>query len=104
MRRQRLHLGREMTVETARDLTGRFFIAYKKGTSMFFRDPKALRKFLGLPTKTESRESFDSWLSSLKGMDQDNEAPAPIPHNLVEGSFDPSAHEDDPALSARMVV
>ena len=93
-----------MSVETSLDLTGRFFIAYRKGTSMFFRDVKALRKFLSLPLKTESRESLESWLDSLKGMDRDGEAPAPIPHNLVEGSFDPGAHEEDPALSTKMVV
>lgn len=104
MKRQRLHLPGHMSVETSLDLSGRFFIAYRKGTSMFFRDPKALRKFLSLPIKTESRESLDSWLDSLKGMDRDNEAPAPIPHNLVEGSFDPGATEEDPALSTRMVV
>ena len=104
MKRQTLHLGGSMSVETSLDFNGRWFVAYKKGCSMFFRDVKALRGFLGLPLKTDSRASFDSWIESLKGMDKDGEAPAPIPHNLVEGSFDPGAHEEDPALSTRMVV
>lgn len=106
MRRQVLHLQGGMSVETSRDWTSRWFVAYKKGVSMFFRDVKSLKRFLALPVKTASRESLDSWLESLSGMDKDNEAPAPepIPHNLVEGSFDPGAHEEDPALSTKMVI
>ena len=103
-KRQTLHLQGGMSIETSRDWNGRWWVAHRKGCSMFFRDVKSLRRFLALPLKTDSRASLDSWLESLSGMDRDEEAPAPTPHNLVEGSFDPGAHEEDPALSTKMVI
>jgi hypothetical protein len=65
MRRERLHLGSGLTVETGTDINGRFFIATARDCAMYFRCADAMRKFLRLPPKTPSRESLDSWLVSL---------------------------------------
>lgn len=104
MKRDRLNLHGGMTVETGRDWDGRYFIAYRKGCSMYFRELKPLRKFLSLPIKTASRDALDSWLASLEAMDAERRAPEPVGDANVDGSFDPLAHEEDPALSTKMVI
>jgi hypothetical protein len=69
MKRDRLAISRFQSVETYFDFDGRVFIAYSSGVSVLIRDKKELRKFLGLPLKTPSRESLDSWLVSLFALD-----------------------------------
>jgi sugar lactone lactonase YvrE len=66
MNAERLHLPGQMMIETNRDANGRYFIAYGKHASMFFRDAAELRRWLKLPIKTPSREAFDSWITSMQ--------------------------------------
>jgi hypothetical protein len=37
-------------------------------------------------------------------MDEERRAPEPVGDANVDGSFDPLAHEEDPALSTKMVL
>jgi hypothetical protein len=103
-KRETLHLGREMSIETGTDGNqGRWYVAYRKGCSMYFTDVKELRSFLKLPTKTASRASLDSWLDSLKGTDQG----APSLRAVDMGStWGPEAHldETDPNYQTRAVI
>lgn len=71
MRRERLHLSVGTTVETGKDWNGRFFIAYTKNASVFLRCPTEVRRWLKLPAKIPSRESFDSWIASLEAADKE---------------------------------
>ena len=104
MKRERLHLSQHQVVETYRDLSGRVFIAYSSGCSMFFRDRKALVRWLKVPKSIPMRSSLDSWLDSLEAADANKKgAEAPIPHVLVEGSFDPGAHDVD-SENTRMIL
>jgi len=96
MKREKLHLSAHQNIETYRDMTGRAFIAYNSGCSMFFRDRKALVRWLKVPRSIPMRASLDSWLDSLEAADATKKgAEAPVPHVLVEGSFDPGAHDVD---------
>jgi hypothetical protein len=49
-----------MPIETGVDNGQRWFVGYRKGSSMGFTCPTALRKWLGLPLKTPSRDAFDA--------------------------------------------
>ncbi len=62
---QRLDLGCGMLIEAHRDWNGIYFTAMRRGSARGFRDPVEMRKWLGLPLKTPSRERFDEWLASL---------------------------------------
>jgi len=65
MKSERLNLGCGTLIETAKDLDGIYFIAMRKNSSRLFRDYKEMRKWIGLPVKTPSREKFDAWIESL---------------------------------------
>lgn len=106
MKRDTLRLSQHQHIETGKDWNGRFFIAYSGGASVFIRDITELRRFLKIPKSIAMRASLDSWLESLADMDAQKKGAdsAPVPHAQVEGSFDPLAHQDDPALSTKMVI
>lgn len=65
-RRHCLDLGDGMLLEAQRGDAGWSFTALRRGSARWFRDPVALRKWLGLPLKTTSRERFDAWLAELQ--------------------------------------
>ena len=67
-KRDALRLPGGSSVETGPDWNGRYWIGYRKGASMFFRDVKALRKWLQLPAGIPSRDAFDSWVASVHAM------------------------------------
>lgn len=69
-KRDRLQLAGGTSIETGPDWNGRYYIAHRKGCSMFFRDASKLRLWLKLPKGTPSREAFDCWLNALGDMDQ----------------------------------
>ena len=94
MKYEKLHLPGNMSVETGTDFNGRWFVAYKSGCSMYFRDVKELRRFLKLPLKTASRESLDSWLASLAASER-----APVAAG-DGGALDAS----DPNFETRVVI
>lgn len=120
MKRERLHLSQHQVIETYRDWSGRAFVAYSSGCSMFFRDRKALVRWLKVPKSIPMRASLDSWLDSLEAADGDrsvkreqpltSEAPieqtAPsLSQELLATGFGPECHdEEDPALSTKMIV
>jgi hypothetical protein len=108
MKRERLHLPSGMSVETGRDWNGRWYVAYRSGCSMLFREVRDLRGFLKLPVKTPSREALDSWLASLAAADNKKGAEAPeIVLVQEESSFDPLCHgldETDPNFHTRTVL
>ena len=112
MRRERIHLSRYQSVETGSDTNGRFYIAYSSRASLFFRDVAALRKWLKLPKGIPSRESFDSWISSIEAADQERAAKKkPLPQEglsdeLLATGFGPEVHldESDPNYQTRTVI
>lgn len=74
--RSTIDLGGGVTVETfVEKWIGRAYIGYSRGVSAGFSDVKALRRFLGLPAKSPSRERLDDWLAGLDPV-SDQEAPA----------------------------
>jgi hypothetical protein len=97
VKRDRLVLSQHQSIETGRDWSGRFFIAYSGGASVFIRDLKELRRFLKIPKSIPMRESLESWLASLADMDAKRKGPveAPVGDANVEGSWDPHAHDVD---------
>ena len=107
-KRDRLVLSQRQFIETGRDWSGRFFIAYSGGASVFIRDIKELRRFLRIPRSIPMRASLESWLESLADMDAQKEKVAgPVGDANVEGSWDPQAHgldESDPQFQTRTVI
>ena len=104
MKRESLHLRGDISIETGPDWNGRYYVAYKKGVSMFFRDVDELRKFIDVHAKAARRESLDSWLASLQAADEAKQEKREQPKQPEGTSFDPLDHEDDPALSTKMVI
>jgi hypothetical protein len=102
MKRDKLHLPGGVNIETGPDWNGRYFVAYRNGCSMFFRDTKALRTFLALPATGATGQALESWLASLQAHDEGKAAAKELA--TKETSFDPLAHEDDPALSTKMII
>jgi hypothetical protein len=73
---------------------------------VFLQDVKALRQFLKLPPKTDSRLALDSWLDSLADMDTKRKAPKPAEVNLQQ-TWDPLADgldQSDPQFQTRSVI
>lgn len=121
MKREALHLPGGISIETGPDWNGRYYVAYRRGVSMFFRDVNKLRKFVDVYAKAARRESLDSWLASLQAADQEKKASkaepliseAPIEQTspslsqeLLATGFGPEvfSDEEDPALSTKMVI
>ena len=104
MKRSYLKLSAYQSVETSKDTNGRYFIAYSSGASVFIRDLKELRKFLKIPKSIAMRETLDAWLAELEEADKEKTTLTVVGDANVEGSWDPKAHEKDPALSTRMVI
>ena len=91
-----------MPIETGVDNGQRWFVGYRKGSSMGFTCPTTLRKWLGLPLKTPSREAFDAWIATLEEADA-TKSQSNLKANL--SSWGPEAHADeDPALSTKMIL
>lgn len=106
MKRETLHLSQHQTIETGLDWNGRYFVAYSSGASVFIRDRKELVRWLKVPKSIPMRASLDSWLDSLAAADAERKGATaePVGDANVPGSFDPLAHEEDPALSTKMIV
>ena len=109
MKRERLHLSQHQVVETYRDLSGRVFIAYSSGCSMFFRDRKALVRWLKIPKSIPMRDSLESWLASLSDMDAQRKsakAPEGLSAEHLATGFGPEAHadEEDPTANTKMIT
>ena len=104
MKRHYLKLSPYQSVEASRDGNGTFYIAYSKGASVFIRDLKELRKFLKVPRSIAMRETLDAWLAELEEADNKKTTLEVVGDANVEGSWDPKAHEEDPALSTRMMI
>ena len=106
MKRERLHLSQHQVIETYRDWSGRVYIAYSGGASVFIRDRKELVRFLKVPKSIPMRASLDSWLDSLADMDAQKKTPKPAEVNLQQ-TWGPEAHADegeDPTANTKMVV
>ena len=111
MKRDRLAISSFQSVETYIDFGGRVFIAYSSGASVMLRDKKELRKFLGLPLKTPSRESLDSWLVSLDAIDDERQnrkqqKTTGLSKEVLQTGFGPECHldESDPNHQTRTVI
>jgi hypothetical protein len=102
-RREQFRLPGGTPIETGIDWNGRWFVGYRRGSSMGFTCPTTLRKWLGLPLKTPSREAFDAWIATLQESDA-AKAEGNLKANL--SSWGPEAHSDeqDPALSTKMIL
>jgi transposase len=119
VKRETLHLSQHQTIETGLDWNGRYFVAYSSGASVFIRDRKELVRWLKVPKSIPMRSSLDSWLDSLDAYDQErvskkaepltSEAPVEqtspsLSQELLATGFGPECHDDDPALSTKMVI
>jgi hypothetical protein len=121
MKREKLHLSHYQSIETGLDWNGRYYIAYSSPASLFFRDVKALRKWLKLPKGVASRDSFDSWIASIEAADQERvskkaqpltggplmEGKAPnLSQELLATGFGPEVFQDDedPTTNCKMVT
>lgn len=121
-KRDALRLPGGSSVETGPDWNGRYWIGYRKGASMFFRDVKALRKWLELPAGIPSRQAFDSWVASVEADDAERVSKKPQPltgepfnegngpnlsQELLATGFGPEAHgldESDPQHQTRTII
>jgi hypothetical protein len=105
---ERLVLSQHQSVETYRDATGRAFIAYSSGASVFIREVKELRRFLKLPKGLPMRECLEGWLSGLQEQDSKRQQPKPdgLSPELLATGFGPEAHldESDPNFQTRTVI
>ena len=107
MKRDRLVLSQYQSVETYRDGSGRCFIAYSSGASVFIRELPELRRFLKIPKGLPMRESLDSWLASLSDQDAKRQsAPPPPTAELLATGFGPECHldESDPNHATRTII
>ena len=111
MRRERIHLQGDITVETGKDTNGRFFIAHASGVSVYLRKPDEVREFLDLPAKTPSCGSLDSWFASLSLADQQKPQPAKeteqaLSAEALQTGFGPECHldESDPNFQTRTII
>jgi len=109
MKRDRLILSQHQSIETGRDWSGRFFIAYSGGASVFIRDIKELRRFLKIPKSIPMRDSLESWLASLSDMDAQRKsakAPEGLSAEHLATGFGPEAHadEEDPTANIKMII
>jgi len=121
MRRERLNLSQYQSIETGLYASGRFYIVYSSPASLFFRDVKALRKWLKLPKGVASRDSFDSWIASIEAADQERvskkaqpltggplmEGKAPnLSQEVLATGFGPEVFQDDedPTTNCKMVT
>ena len=106
-------------VETSRDFDGRWFTVWKPNASIYCRTRTAVLRFVAWPAKTPTGDSLRAWLDSLADMDQERVSKSAEPltgmdaertSNLTENrsslgdGWDPLAHEEDPALSTKMVL
>ena len=104
-----LSLGGNMTVESfVEKWNGRVYIGYTNGTSAFFDSPKALRRFLGLPIKSPSRERLDEWLKQFDAV-VDHGTAVGDPQELAATGFGPEHFGDaldpsDPNYQTRKVL
>jgi hypothetical protein len=93
MKRQRLQLPGQMSVEACRDSSGIFYVVYGNGASVLRGCPKDVRKALRLPAGTASRAMLDAWLDELQ-------VPGPDPEEPQSSALDPS----DPNYQAKTVI
>ena len=111
-KRDALRLPGGSSVETGPDWNGRYWIGYRKGASMFFRDVKALRKWLELPAGIPSRQAFDSWVESVLADDAERASRKPqskegLSDEYLATGFGPEAHgldESDPQHQTRTII
>jgi hypothetical protein len=109
-KRDTLRLSQHQSVETYRDHSGRAFVAYSGGASVFIRDIAELRRFLRIPRSIPMREALESWLTSLADMDAQRKG-AKTPEGLsaehLATGFGPEAHADegeDPTANTKMIT
>ena len=85
--------------------SGEFFIAWKPDVSMWFKDRKAMLKFVAWPPKTPTGDRLREWLSSFA-----NEEPKAVVDGLtaeaVATGFGPECHldESDPNYATKTVI
>ena len=106
MKRERLLLGGSLSVESGRDINGRFWIALARGASLLFRDPVLMLDWLQLPADSPQGVLLAGWLQGL----QDHDAPAAadgLSADHVATGFGPECHaldESDPNHNTRTVI
>ena len=92
MKRSRIQLSTYQAVEASKDASGRYFIAYSNGASVFIRDLKELRRFLKVPKSIQMREKLDAWLAELEEGDT-KKTTLEVVEDLPGNSWDPKAHK-----------
>lgn len=100
MKRDRIQLSPYQSVESGRDINGRYFIAYSSGAAIFVREIADLRRFLRLPKGIPMRDALESWLTGLPSK------PVAAARD-DDQSFDPLAHqldESDPQFQTKTII
>lgn len=69
MRTETLDLG-SVLVNSSVDTNGRYWIASANGRAQFFRERRAMTRFLRLAKGTASRESLDTWVDGQLELDR----------------------------------
>jgi len=85
--------------------SGEFFIAWKPNVSMWFKDRKAMLKFVAWPPKTPTGDRLREWLNGFV-----NDEPKTVIDGLtaeaVATGFGPECHldESDPNYATKTVI
>ena len=70
VRRERLHLPRQVGVETGVDSTGRYYVVCHRNGETYLRCPNAVQQLAGRFMPKHSKAALASWLESLQASDQ----------------------------------
>ena len=109
MRREKFE-SRGVLIESSRDWNGRYYTAWRPHVSMFFRDRKALTKWLSYPTQTPTRALILAWLDELDAKDAQRTAGKAqtegITPELQATGFGPEVFldETDPNFQCKTIV
>jgi hypothetical protein len=88
-RREVFSPSRGIRIETSKDWSGRYYICWQPGASIFVRTRKEVIKFFGWPIKTPTGDALRVWLTDMEAADAEREAAkAPVVVNET-GSGDP---------------
>jgi len=88
--------------------SGEFFIAWKPDVSMWFKDRKAMLKFVAWPPKTPTGDRLREWLDSFETDEPTRfvDRPEELSEEVRAAGFGPECHldESDPNYATKTVI
>jgi hypothetical protein len=98
--------GLALLIETTRDCNGRYYICYKPHVSVLLDNRKAVLKWAGYPTQTDTRTGLDAWLQAIEAADiQRKGGSLEQDEALLKATgFGPEAFDEDPIANTRMIT